>query len=368
MIRKRNGRFVVEIYDPKTQKKVNVSARQFGLPSPRSLREAQALEREAYSRMELVRPNQETVDHFAARWMDDFTEGRSDSTIAHNRERVKKIAVDFKGRTLNSITRQEAEAWALENRSRVREVRAMWNDAIRVGVAHDNPFKGIGYARKGRKNIQVLTVEEVERLCEISVEIHGEGFGEEFAALIKWAAYTGMRPGEIMAATWSNLQGDLYHVTEQFNTKLGRTTVPKHGSAGTIIVPDAALVAVRGKPRGFHGDDLIFHTKTGKRFSAVTMREAWVPVRSAFGRPNLDLYELRHFCASYMLNTLHIEPWIIAKQLRHSDDGSLVVSLYGHPDTRIALDRIRVAYMTGKENALECRVEQGGETDADIPA
>jgi hypothetical protein len=32
-----------------------------------------------------------------------------------------------------------------------------------------------------------------------------------------------------------------------------------------------------------------------------------------------------------MLNELELEPWLIGKQLRHSDDGTLVVERYGHP-------------------------------------
>jgi hypothetical protein len=31
-----------------------------------------------------------------------------------------------------------------------------------------------------------------------------------------------------------------------------------------------------------------------------------------------------------MLNVLELEPWLIGKQLRHSDDGTLGVELYGH--------------------------------------
>jgi hypothetical protein len=62
----------------------------------------------------------------------------------------------------------------------------------------------------------------------------------------------------------------------------------------------------------------------------------------------LDFYELRHFGASHMLNDLEIEPWVIAEQLRHSDGGRLVIELYGHPDRRKALDRIRRAYTGAK--------------------
>ena len=55
----------------------------------------------------------------------------------------------------------------------------------------------------------------------------------------------------------------------------------------------------------------------------------------------LDFYELRHFGASYMLNVLALEPWVIAEQLRHSDGGALVLELYGHPDRQEAIRRIR---------------------------
>jgi hypothetical protein len=45
-----------------------------------------------------------------------------------------------------------------------------------------------------------------------------------------------------------------------------------------------------------------------------------------------------------MLNELELEPWIIAQQLRHTDGGSLVTQLYGHPDRMKAIERIRRAF------------------------
>jgi len=58
----------------------------------------------------------------------------------------------------------------------------------------------------------------------------------------------------------------------------------------------------------------------------------------------MDFYELRRFGASYMLNELGLEPWVVAEQLRHSDGGTLVVKLYGHPSRDEAISRIRRAY------------------------
>jgi hypothetical protein len=55
----------------------------------------------------------------------------------------------------------------------------------------------------------------------------------------------------------------------------------------------------------------------------------------------MEFYELRHFGASYMLNVLGLEAWVVAKQLRHRDGGILVTQLYGHPDRDEAISRMR---------------------------
>ena len=56
----------------------------------------------------------------------------------------------------------------------------------------------------------------------------------------------------------------------------------------------------------------------------------WNPVRAAFGRPGMDFYELRHFCATHLLE-LGVSHADVAVQLGHTDGGALVMSTYGHP-------------------------------------
>jgi hypothetical protein len=105
----------------------------------------------------------------------------------------------------------------------------------------------------------------------------------------------------------------------------------------------------------------MFRTKRLKQWRQANFTGHWDALRRAFTadlpathhlveriaadpEDQLDFYELRHFGASYMLNVLELEPWVIAEQLRHSDGGKLVIELYGHPDRRKAIDRIRRAY------------------------
>ena len=125
-------------------------------------------------------------------------------------------------------------------------------------------------------------------------------------------------------------------------------------------MPEPARRAVLDKPRRL-GDDLMFRTKRGRQCRQESLHRAWTPVRAAFmaqlpaghhlhqrlsvdDEDRMDFYELRHFGASYMLNVLGLEPWVIAEQLRHADGGILVVKLYGHPSREEAIGRMRRAY------------------------
>jgi integrase len=363
VIRPKGHGWVVEIYDPGTKRKRHVKPGDYGMEVPTTERQAKAVERAALNARDENRRHgatDELCETFSARWTTDFPR-KGAATNLHNAERATIVAVKFRGRTVRSISRIEARALGKSNPARVPALRAMWTDAVQEGLADTNVFAKLGLDRgRGREDIIVLTTAEVDRLVEISLEVHGEKFGGEFGAMITWSAYTCMRPGETFAARFSRLVDDVYDVSTQFNSKARRETAPKHGGDGLIYVPQPAIDAVLGKPRRLE-DDLMFRTKQGKQFRQTSLHEAWKEVRSVFtaGLPEdhhlrrrlaadsddkLDFYELRHFGATYMLNELGIEPWVIAEQLRHSDGGTLVLKLYGHPDRRKAIDRIRRAY------------------------
>ena len=360
-IRQKGKTWIVEVYDPATKAKRHVKAAEFGMDVPRNEAQAKRLERAALNARDQRAGDDETCNAFAARWTTDFPR-KSPSTNLHNHERVSIVAEHFKGRTLRSIERAEARALARQQPSRIGALRAMWADAIAEGLADiPNVFAGLGVDQsRGREDIVVLTETEIGRLREIAVSELGEGFGVEFASMIAWAAYTCKRPGEVFAARFSRLRGDVYEVATQFHSKMRAETIPKHGGDGLIYVPEKAREAVLSKPRRL-GDDLMFRTKRGKQFRQGSLHEAWKVVRAVFTaelpadhhlrrrlaadpEDRLDFYELRHFGASYMLNNLEIEAWVIAEQLRHKDGGALVLKLYGHPERRRAIDRIRRAY------------------------
>lgn len=75
------------------------------------------------------------------------------------------------------------------------------------------------------------------------------------------------------------------------------------------------------------------------RLPLAAIAAAW---RAGAGR-DLDLHELRHACATLLLER-GLAPADVAVQLRQRDGGRLVMTLYGHPDEDRARDRLDLAF------------------------
>jgi len=219
-VRVKNGRVIIEVYDPRVGRNRYVTQaeiRALGFELPATPRQARRVECEVLAtQAQAVGDRDETIGSFSERWPDDFRRGkggrsRSDATVAHNRERVRRFGREHAELTLRSFSRIEARRWANAHPSTVPALRAMFSDAVEDRVADENPFARLGLdARRGREDIVVLTRAEVHELARIARVHHGGAFGEEVAALILWASYTCMRPGEIFAACYSLLDGDVY--------------------------------------------------------------------------------------------------------------------------------------------------------------
>jgi hypothetical protein len=71
----------------------------------------------------------------------------------------------------------------------------------------------------------------------------------------------------------------------------------------------------------------------------------WKRVRCAAGLGNVDLYTAtRHYFGWYAFNVLELPDHVIALHFGHQDGGELVRTNYGHPDEKIARQRVRDAY------------------------
>jgi integrase len=62
-------------------------------------------------------------------------------------------------------------------------------------------------------------------------------------------------------------------------------------------------------------------------------------VRAAAGLPGTRWHDLRHFCATQVLE-LGLDHFAVSIQLGHTDGGALVMERYGHPSEDAARQRL----------------------------
>ena len=197
-----------------------------------------------------------------------------------------------------------------------------------------------------------LTHGELHELADKGLTVHGE-FGPVFRAMILFAGYVGLRSGEMFALEESDVGRDEV-ATRQNLDGTGTLKLPKNDQERVVVLPPArdALGAVPARL------DLpwLLVTPGGRQFGKGSLHYYGNPVRAAFGRPGMDFYELRHFCAT------HCSSWVsLMRTLRCSSDtrmgAALVMSTYGHPSEDVARERLKRAYA---QTVTPLRVAEGG--------
>lgn len=300
---------------------------------------------------------------------------KAESTNIHNDGRVRAFAREFAGRTLESITEEEAAGFALQNPGSFKEVRACMNDACKKRFIERNPFAGIrGPTREGRHNIVVLEDDELEQLVGIARAVHGaRGYGELFGAMVQTAAWTGLRPSELFLLSlepgdqlnYADLQNGVIHVDWQLGQKTNKVGRPRKESQREVVLLPGAQDALRSITSWVSGMP-VFTTKRGKPFNQRTHFYYWNPVRLAFvaalpgrhdlrrrqtngeGDANLDFYELRHFFGNKLAHppagVTPALPHEIAAMMGQGDRGQKAKERYMPQNATPALDSIRRAW------------------------
>jgi integrase len=123
----------------------------------------------------------------------------------------------------------------------------MFSDAARDGLVADNPFSNLRLREPdGRKHLVVPTDQELGELAQAAAKLQGEWGRLVLAPFILFAAHTGLRPGELYALRWQdiNLTGNTVAVEWQWSQTERRLVRPKYDSTRTVFLPPAAKDAL----------------------------------------------------------------------------------------------------------------------------
>lgn len=281
---------------------------------------------------------EETCRSFAERWLREWPR-RSPATQRLYASAAKRFAEHFGETPLGDVNRLAARTWALSvPRSISRVIGTMYGDALNVGLVRENPFANLRLPATEREaEIKPPTMEEYRALLDACTVLGG--YGPEFRAMIQFAAWTGIRQGELFALTWEDV-GDGEVRIRQSRKLDGTLGPPKNGQGRTIpILPPADVLDQVPRRKG---SPFVFHTPRGKPLTKGTHAWSWNKVRAAAG-VDCRWHDLRHFCATQLLE-LGVDHFAVSIQLGHTDGGALVMSRYGHPSVDAAKRRLVAAF------------------------
>ena len=336
---KRNGQWVA---------KFQLRGEQHWVPGGPWATRRQGLEAERRYRDRLeARRTDETCASFAERWLVEWPRPEP-STRQLYAQAARRFAAEFGPTPLGEVERLSARTWALgvpRNLSKI--IGTMYEDARNVGIVEANPFSNLRLpVTEKTEEIHPPTLDEYRRLLDACGVLGG--YGPEFRAAIQFAAWTGIRAGELHALQWDDVDGDYLWVRRSRKTD-GSIGSPKNGRERKIALLPPAQV-LDDVPRRL--DAFVFHTARGEPLQKGNHHYYWRTVRAAsgirqerseHGLQDIRWHDLRHFCATQLLE-MGLDHFAVSVQLGHEDGGALAMSRYGHPSKEAARERLLAAF------------------------
>lgn len=229
-----------------------------------------------------------------------------------------------------------------------RVLNPIMRAAVRDGLIPNNPAEHVERGGKRDWKPEIITTDQVELLASV-IEPH-------YAPMVVFAAYTGMRAGEVAALEWRHLdiEGGRVRVEQSVSeVSMGAATrlklahiepgfvtgPPKNKHARTTVLL-ASVAEMLGEPGA--DTDLVFTMKpiapatTGTRLRFDNWRKrVWAPAIAKAHKLDPDfptalrLHDLRHAFVSIAYNELGLNPRQIAEMSGHRDLATML-NTYTH--------------------------------------
>lgn len=215
-----------------------------------------------------------------------------------------------------------------------RELNALLNYAVKMEYIPKNPLKNVGRFKDKdftptREKIRYYTPEEFNRYIEIARDQRRTLIDYGCYIFFNIAFYTGMRKGEIHALKWSDIEGDVIHITRSVNQKVrdGRGnylegSVKTKSSIRDVKIPQC-LIALLEEHKAVikntigYSDDL--RVCGGyKPISDTTLENKNKLYHTLARLPHRTIHEFRHSHASVLCNA-NINIMEVSRRLGHAD-------------------------------------------------
>ena len=297
--------------DPLAAKQEKRSVPTYGELADRHIAHAKTYQRSWWSTEGLLRK------HVIPRWgklrLDEITPPAISQWLAEKRaEGLQPASVD-KLRVLLSKSLQLALEWQVPGVDR-------------------NPVRSVPRAKYDNKRERYLEAAEADRLLSAAER----SLNPQLRAIVHLLLLTGARVSELLHAEWRHvdLVGRRWHIP-----------VTKNGRGRHVPLAKEAVDVLEGLPR-FDGCPYVLpNPETLRPF--VSIKKAWQTARREAGLGDVRLHDLRHTCASQLVNA-GVDLYAVGKVLGHSSVASS--QRYSHlaNDTLLAAVEAGAARLGGR--------------------
>lgn len=285
----------------------------------------------------------------AAEWLSTLVVGKEKTKAGYESLLNNHVLPTFGNVPVGRVKKAHVKTWVAELskagvgpgtiRNAYRNVlKPSLDHAVDDGYLPSNPAVGVKLPTSNDDMEQLyLTAEQVELLADEITPPYG--------TLIRFAAYTGLRAGEVAALRVRNLDllRRVVHVRESASDLNGHLTytTPKTKTSKRDVPLPAPLLDLLAEviaPYANDKDALVFRSPDGGplrhgNFYARHYRPAVARLVEDGAFPpelaTLRFHDLRHTCAALMINSAGADPYNVSRRLGHSSI-SVTFDTYGH--------------------------------------
>ncbi|MGP1581040.1 MAG: site-specific integrase [Wolinella sp.] len=223
---------------------------------------------------------------------------------AYRQDLARHILPLFGALELKAITPLMLKEWQSKlgllglSAKRINNIRAVFagilNEAVALELIARNPFAGISKPKGQKNEIAPLCLSEIKTLLGVC--------DEAFKNVLKVAFFTGLRPGELIALSWSDIDFEKEEIRVQRAIRHGELGNPKteHSKRTIPLFRPAkeALLELKAKACA----EWVFTSKSGNRLNeSKAFAKAWKEALKRAGLRERVFYQTRHSFATLMI-------------------------------------------------------------------
>ncbi|WEV40309.1 site-specific integrase [Lactobacillus sp. ESL0681] len=202
-------------------------------------------------------------------------------------------------------------------------IKACISDAHDEGIVPQNFTNRINVVWNDKKthHIEYLSIAEIQALIKVTKDSLNHKFTTPY--MILTATYTGMRLGEIMALTWSDIdeKKQTININKSYDYISQKIKAPKNSSSKRTIYISKSLIKILNDLKQ-NDHKFVFAESNNKLPSNNSVNHALrVRMKKAnINKKGFHFHSLRHCHVAYLV-AHHVDWYEISKRLGHSNIG-----------------------------------------------